>query len=68
MAINRSEQTWPESETVSIERHISRTFDTSTVHGLNQAERFKARLNDRFDSVTVYAIGLNRVRIVGLNH
>ncbi len=45
--------------------HTSKIFDTSTLQGLKAAERFKARLNNTFESVNVYAVGLNRVQIVG---
>ncbi len=45
---------------------ISKIFDTSTIEGLKAAERFKARLNDQYESVSVYAIGFYRVQIVGL--
>ena len=45
---------------------MTKTFDTSTLKGIKAAEQFKARMNDRFESVTVYAIGLNRVQIVAL--
>jgi FMN-dependent NADH-azoreductase len=48
--------------------HTSKIFDTSTVQGIRAAERFKARLNNTHDSVNVYAIGLYRVQIVGLQH
>lgn len=47
-------------------QHASRIFDTSTIKGLKDAERFKAKLNNRYNSVIVYHIGLNRVQIVGL--
>jgi hypothetical protein len=43
-----------------------RMFDTSTIKGLEQAERFKARMENLYESVNVYAIGLNRVQIVAL--
>jgi len=49
-----------------MKQHESKIFDTSTVQGLKSAERFKARLNDKYQSVNVYAIGLCRVQIVGL--
>ena len=47
-------------------RHKSKIFDTSTVQGLKAAERFKALMNNRYESVNVYAIGLARVQIVAL--
>lgn len=40
-------------------------FDTSTLKGLSQAERYKAKLNAKYVRVTVIPAGLNRVRIVG---
>jgi hypothetical protein len=45
---------------------MTKTFDTSTVKGIQQAERFQARMYDRYESVNVIAIGLNRVQIVAL--
>jgi hypothetical protein len=42
-----------------------RTFDTSTVKGLKQAERYKARLENKYDKVTTTPEGLDRVRIKG---
>lgn len=41
----------------------SKTFDTSTLAGLKRAERYKARLENQFNKVTVTAVGLNRVNI-----
>lgn len=46
-------------------KHSSKMFDTSTLQGLKAAERFKARLNDAYESVTVYRIGWDRVQITG---
>ena len=46
--------------------HVSKIFDTSTVDGIEAAERFKTRLENAYDSVNVYALGLYRVQIVGL--
>jgi hypothetical protein len=43
----------------------ARSFDTSTARGLKQAERYKARLENLYDKVTVTLIGLDRVRIEG---
>jgi predicted nucleic acid-binding Zn-ribbon protein len=48
-------------------KHASKIFDTGTVKGLQAAERFKEKLNNEFESVNVYAIGLYRVQIVGLS-
>jgi len=45
----------------------TKIFDTSTIEGLKAAERFKARLENMCQSVNVYAIGLDRVQIVGRN-
>ena len=45
---------------------MSRIFDTSTIKGIQQAERFKARMENSYQSVNVYAIGLFRVQIVAL--
>ena len=44
---------------------MSKTFNTSTIQGLKAAERYKARLENTFECVHVYAIGLDRVQIVG---
>jgi hypothetical protein len=44
----------------------TKTFDTSTLQGLKQAERFQARMYDLYESVNVYAIGWSRVKIVAL--
>ena len=46
--------------------HESKIFDTSTIQGLEAAERYQARLYSKYESVNVYAIGLYRVQIVGL--
>ena len=43
----------------------SKTFDTSTVAGLKQAEKYQQKLYGKYDSVTVKPIGLNRVLIQG---
>lgn len=43
----------------------SKIFDTDTVKGLKSAERYKARLESKYDKVTVTTIGLNRVYIEG---
>jgi hypothetical protein len=45
---------------------MTKIFDTSTVKGIKAAERFKARMNERFESVNVYAIGLFRIQIIAL--
>lgn len=45
----------------------SKVFDTSTVQGIRSAERYKALLNNKFESVNVYALGLFRVQIVGMS-
>ena len=46
-------------------KHESKAFDTSTLYGLKQAERYQAKLHNKYDSVTVQAIGLYRVLIIG---
>lgn len=43
----------------------SRVFDTSTEAGLKAAERYKTRLENKYDKVTTTPAGLNRVRIEG---
>ena len=48
------------------DQHESKVFDTSTLAGLKSAERYKARLENTYESVNVYTIGLYRVQIVGL--
>jgi RNase adaptor protein for sRNA GlmZ degradation len=45
-------------------QHESRVFDTSTLQGLKQAERFQNRMYNLYESVTVQSFGLNRVRIL----
>ena len=52
----------PKQEKVEVEEQV---FDTSTLKGLSQAERYKAKLNDKYVRVAVIPVGLNRVRIVG---
>lgn len=44
----------------------SRTFDTSTLQELKQAERHQQRLYDKYDKVTVTVIGLSCVKIQGV--
>lgn len=43
----------------------SREFDTSTVEGIERAERYQWRLYGKYDKVTVTPIGFYRVRITG---
>ena len=43
----------------------SKIFDTSTIKGIEQAERYKARLENKYERVIVTPIGLTRVRIEG---
>ena len=50
---------------MKFKRSESRIFDTSTEHGIQSAERYKERLNNKYDHVAVYAIGLYRVQIIG---
>lgn len=45
---------------------MTKIFDVSTIQGIRTAERFKDRMNDEFDSVSVYSLGFNRVQIVAL--
>jgi hypothetical protein len=44
---------------------MTKIFDISTAKGMQQADRFKAMLNNKYASVTVYTIGLYRVQVVG---
>jgi len=56
------------SPTYEREKHgstDSKDFDTSTAEGLKAAEKYKERLNNKHDKVTVTTTGLNRVRITG---
>lgn len=46
-------------------QHESKIFDTSTLQGLQAAERYQARLYNQYDSVTVRAIGLDRCEVIG---
>ena len=43
----------------------SKIFDTSTIKGIEQAERYKARLENKYERVIVTPIGLTRVRVEG---
>jgi hypothetical protein len=45
----------------------TRDFDVSHLKGLKQAERYKSHLENKFDRVTVVTVGLDRVRITGVN-
>lgn len=49
-----------------MKKHQSKIFDTTTVQGIKAAERFKMKMENAYQSVNVYAIGLNRVQIVAL--
>ena len=44
-------------------RSFKRIFDITTIEGLKQAERFKARLENKYDKVITTPIGLTRVLI-----
>jgi hypothetical protein len=41
----------------------SKTFDTGTLAGLKQAERYQARLYSKYNKVTVTPIGMSKVKI-----
>ena len=43
----------------------ARVFDTSTEAGLKAAERYKVRLENKYDKVKTTPVGLDRVRIEG---
>lgn len=43
----------------------SKIFNTRMVAGIRAAERYKARLENKYDRVRVYTLGLDRVKIVG---
>lgn len=43
----------------------SKIFDTRTTKGLEAAEAYKAKLENKYERVTVTTIGLDRVRIEG---
>ena len=45
----------------------SKTFDTSTLKGIQQAERYQTRLLGKYDVVTAKPVGLFRVLITGSN-
>jgi hypothetical protein len=51
-----------------VKQYESQIFDTSTSAGIAKAERYKARLNNLYETVDVHAIGLSRVQIVGRKH
>ena len=42
-----------------------KVFDISTIKGLKSAERYKRRLENVFDKVTVTTFGLSRIQIIG---
>lgn len=42
-----------------------KTFDTSTIEGLKAAERYKTKLENKYDKVVTTTVGLDRVRIEG---
>ena len=44
-----------------------RVFDTSSIKGLKQAERFQNALYKKFDCVSVRPIGLDKVAVMGNN-
>ena len=46
-------------------QYESKVFDTSTLAGLQSAERYQQRLYNLYDSVRVLTVGMNRVQIVG---
>lgn len=46
----------------------SKTFDTSTLAGLKSAERFKTRMENKYENVTTVSKGLFGVVITGRNH
>jgi hypothetical protein len=43
----------------------SKTFDTSTLKGLRQAERYQQKLYGKYDKVEVKPLGLTRTTITG---
>ena len=45
----------------------NKTFDTSTIEGLKTAERYKRRLENKYDKVRTTPVGLDRVRIEGVS-
>ena len=45
---------------------MTKIFDTSTVEGIKQAERFKMQMENEYKSVNVYACGFYRIQIVAL--
>ena len=49
----------------TIKKCAAKTFDTSTLKGIQSAERYKARLNNQYVRVTVTPLGLTSVRITG---
>jgi hypothetical protein len=45
----------------------SKTFTTRTLQGFRAAERYKARLDNKYQKVTVTVLGLDNVRVSGTN-
>jgi hypothetical protein len=59
------DKTSPKYERTAASAGESKEFDTSTEAGLKAAESYKARLENKYDSVTTKPSGLDRVRITG---
>jgi len=59
------DKTSPKYERTAASAGESKEFDTSTEEGLKAAERYKSRLENKYDSVTTKPNGLDRVRITG---
>ncbi len=45
-----------------------KTFKTDTLAGIKAAERYKAKLENKYETVRVLSAGLDRVQIYGTNH
>ena len=52
---------------MTTKRFESRQFDTRTADGIKAAERYQMRLYSKYERVTVKAVGLDRVVVIGSN-
>lgn len=44
---------------------IKKAFDISSKQGILKAEKFKAKLNNKYNKVNVEVIGIDKIRISG---
>ena len=48
--------------------NVGKVFDLSTQKGLQNAERYKNTLHNKYDYVEVKMIGFNKVKITGISN